>query len=305
MSWLKSFVSDPVGTTFSTAKNVASGTVGAIRDVTGGLAGGVENLTGLDLKNPATIAALGAGAYFMNPELFSALGAEGAAGAEAGAMASPVAAGNVAATDLGTLATTSAGQASNALPELMAGNADKAALFGAEGYGAAATPAELAAAPTATAAAEPWSLSNMGATLSNGAKDLGNYVMNNKIQSAMIGSSLYDMYAKNQMANELKKQRQAQIDQINSFYAPGSPEYTRLVEEAKRQAAAAGRPFSNEQFQAEVAGKIADRKMQALQQSQTGSNQLLGGQLSNQYGGLNTMFNNMAMYTLLKKQGYL
>jgi hypothetical protein len=317
MGWLSDFVSDPIGTTFDTVSNAASGLVGSVRGITGGLAGGIESATGLNLSDPATIAGLGLAAYGMyNPELLGG-GIAGADGAEAvsgldlgGAGASPASWGS-------TLAETSAGQAGNlastgtglqatgslglgATPSTYGGlGADLGYGTGSVGLSA---PTEGFFAGATPAASEPWSLSNMLAT---GAKDAGNYMMNNKLQTAMIGSSLYDMYAKNQMANQLKQQRQQQLDQINNFYAPGSPEYNRLMEESKRQAAAAGRPFSNEQFQAEMAGKIADRKMQALQQSQTGSNQLLSAQMDNQYGGLNTLFNNLAMYQIMAKRGMI
>lgn len=308
MGWLSDVVSSVTSPVVDVVKSVASPVVGAVRGVTGGLAGGVENLTGLNLSNPATLAALGLAAYgYMNPEMFGTAGAGSELGAEA--VTSPVATGNVAATDLGTLATTSAGQASNIIPAAAAPAAEGLSPIVAGNVGSYGPVAGVEAGVTGagaagtTAAAEPWTLNQLGNTVATGAKDLGNYIMNNKLQSAMIGSSLYDMYAKNQMAKQLQKQREQQMAQIESFYAPGSPEYARMENEAKRAAAAAGRSFDSTQFQAELAGRMADRKMAAMQSAQTGSNQLLAGQMNNQYGGLNTLFNNLAMYQIMQQRG--
>jgi hypothetical protein len=340
MGWLSDFVSDPIGTVSSSASKLVSNPVGAVggvlqgvtgglgsllsgvRGITGGLAGTVENATGLNLSNPATLAGLGLAAYGMyNPELFGGgiTGAAGEGAAETGA--ADAAASSAPATWGSTLADTGAGQAGNLASSgtgltmdgslgLSASPSTYGGLSSDLGYGTGTTglsaPTDgFFAGSTPTAATDPWSLSNMGATLSNGAKDVGSYIMNNKLQTAMIGSSLYDMYAKNQMAKQLQQQRQQQQDQINNFYAPGSPEYNQLMQESQRQAAAAGRPFSTSQFQADVAAKIANQKMQALQQSQTGSNQLLSAQMSNQYGGLNSLFNNLAMYQIMAKRGMI
>jgi hypothetical protein len=311
MGWMSDFISDPIGTVSGTVGDVVGGAVGAVRGVTGGLAGGIENITGLNLSNPATLAALGLAAYgYMNPEMFGGTVA-GETGGEALSGLDLGGAGGSPATWGSTLSETTAGQAGNILAKgaaeglspVVPQNLDKLAM----GPGVDLTAGAATGAPTAaaTAATEPWSLSTLGNTVASGAKDVGNYIMKNPLPSAMIGSSLYDMYAKSRMADQLKKQREQQRADIENFYAPGSPEYNRLMQESKRQAAAAGRSFSSEQFQAEVAGKIAERKMQALGQASTSSNQLLASQMNNQYGGLNSLMNNMAMYTLLKKQGYV
>jgi hypothetical protein len=67
------------------------------------------------------------------------------------------------------------------LPEIAAGNADKAALYGAEGYGAAATPAELAAA-AAGGTGLLSSLGDVGSAIMQFAKD------NPSIAGSLIGA---------------------------------------------------------------------------------------------------------------------
>lgn len=324
MGWISDFVSDPIGTTLDTAGDVVqgagdivSGGVGAIRDVTGGLAGGIEDVTGLNLSDPATIAALGLAAYgYYDPEAFGLA----ASGAEAGnefalASAAPEAAAPEA------LTASSMGQASNILPATASSGTGLQATgslgatgtastygglgseigYGAGGTGSIAAPTEgFFAGATPTAAPSTFSLSDLGSSIATGAKDLG---IGLNLPTAMVGSSLYDMYAKKQMAKQLQERQAQQQNAVNNFYSPSSPEYGTLVEQMKRQAVAAGRPTDSAQFASSIAAAIADKKMNAQNSLASGQNQLLASQLGNQYGGLNTLFNNMAMYTMLQKKG--
>lgn len=315
MGWLSDFVSDPVGTTFGTASDIVSG----VGDLAGGLVKGVTNTLGnLDFTDPKTLAALGLAAYgYANPELLGLGETAGAAGSDAAAWDTATAGAYGGPEASTALSSGAVGQASNlAAPATtgamdamtagayggpasladstaaVAGNADKAALFGAEGYGPAASATEMAAYPGTT----PSLLS----TIASGAKDMG---IGLNLPTAMVGSSLYDMYAKNQMAKQLKQRQEAQQAALDKFYAPGTPEYNQLVEGMKRSAVMAGRPIDSAQFAGDIAGKIADKKMGAMSNMASGQNQLIASQLGNQYGGLNTLMNNMAMYTLLKKKG--
>jgi len=141
-----------------------------------------------------------------------------------------------------------------------------------------------------------------------------------------LGGGLYDLYAKNQIAgaqqdlankqNALAQQglaanqanTDAAVKNINGLYAPGSPEYNLMQQTMERQDAAAGR---NSQFGSratELAAKIAGIKSNGLANvyssaGQTGNaaylnalnagnnaNNLSVSALSNQYGGLSSLF---------------
>ena len=99
-----------------------------------------------------------------------------------------------------------------------------------------------------------------------------------------LAGGLYDMYAKNQMANA---QRQ-HLNQINGMYAPGSPEYNLMMQQIARKDAAAGRNSQYGVRAQNLAGIIADKKAQML--NSAGYSNTLNSQLANRYGGLNSMF---------------
>lgn len=139
-----------------------------------------------------------------------------------------------------------------------------------------------------------WSLGDMGNAAWEGVK-------NNKLATAMIGSSLYDMYAKKQMAkkqDELYNQNRADI---LGMYAPGSPEAKAMEQQMARQDAAAGRNSQYGVRATDYAGNVAKFKANALAQASQAQSGLAAAQMGNQYGGLNSMFNNLAMYSLLNK----
>ena len=107
------------------------------------------------------------------------------------------------------------------------------------------------------------------------------------------GSSLYDMYAKQQMAKEqmnLYKQNEAAT---NNMYAPGSPEYLAMERELARKDAAAGR---NSQYGAravDLQARIADIKSRQRMGMQAGQTALLNQGMTNKYSGLNSLFGYM------------
>lgn len=109
-----------------------------------------------------------------------------------------------------------------------------------------------------------------------------------------LASSLYDMYAKNQMADKW----QAQMDKVNQgiegLYAPGSAEYQALWNDMSRKDAAAGRGSQYGVRAVDLAGKIAPIKTNAMVQSLQPMNTMMQNQMQNQYGGLNSLFYNMA-----------
>lgn len=107
------------------------------------------------------------GANFMSPELISSAGGAGSGAVSAGL---------------------SANQIAQFAPEVV-GNADKAALFGAEGYGAAATPAELAASSSGTGILS--SLGNVGSSALEFAK------ANPSLTGSLLGAGLSALNSSN------------------------------------------------------------------------------------------------------------
>lgn len=99
-----------------------------------------------------------------------------------------------------------------------------------------------------------------------------------------LGGGLYDMYAKTKMADA----QQAQMNKINSMYAPGSPEYNLMMQQIARKDAAAGRNSQYGPRAQNLAGIIAKQKADMLT-SPTYAN-LSNQQLGNKYGSLNSLF---------------
>ena len=129
----------------------------------------------------------------------------------------------------------------------------------------------------------------------------GTKIMDNPIQSTYAAGSLYDMYAKKQMANK----QQAMYDQnradILSTYQPGSPEYNLLKQEMDRKDAASGRNSQYGVRANEFAGNLAKMRMGALGNMQTGQNALANQSMGNQYGMFNTPLTLAAMTATQKK----
>lgn len=143
--------------------------------------------------------------------------------------------------------------------------------------------------PAAGYQASPGFLASLGAgNFGDAASAAGNWAAKNPIPAIYAGGSLYDMYAKNQMA----KKQQALYDQnradILSTYQPGSPEYNLLKQEMDRKDAAAGRNSQYGTRANEFAANIAKFRTNALGNLATGQNALYNTSLGNQYGMMNT-----------------
>lgn len=134
------------------------------------------------------------------------------------------------------------------------------------------------------------------------AKTAGKTMMDNKLATAMVGSSLYDMYAKRQMARKQDDLYNRNRADIMGMYAPGSPEEIAMQREMARKDAASGRNSQYGIRSADYAGNVAKFKSNALSNLGSSQNALAAAQMGNQYGGLNSMFNNLAMYSLMNKK---
>lgn len=107
-------------------------------------------------------------------------------------------------------------------------------------------------------------------------------------------ASLYDIWSRNQMANAQRSQMEASQNQTNNLYAPGSPEYNLLAEKIARSNAASGRNSQVGQFASTLAGTIAEAKLRAGQGALAQQNSLLNSSLQNRYGGIGSLFFNIA-----------
>jgi len=137
--------------------------------------------------------------------------------------------------------------------------------------------------------AAPGFLASMGAgNFGDAASAVGNWAAKNPIQAIYGAGSLYDMYAKNQMANKQQAMYNQNRQDILNTYAPGSPEYNLLKQEMDRKDAAAGRNSQYGTRANEFAGKIAGLRMNALGNMQSGQNALGNQALGNQFGMFNT-----------------
>lgn len=128
----------------------------------------------------------------------------------------------------------------------------------------------------------------MSGNFGDAAGAAGKYLGEHPTTALYGAGSLYDMYAKNQMA---KKQQdlyaQNRADILNS-YAPGSAEYNALMNQMSRADAAAGRNSQVGARAVDIAGKIANYKTSALANMQSGQNTLANQGLGNQFGMFNT-----------------
>jgi hypothetical protein len=286
MGW-GSFFSDPIGT-------IGDWGQGAI-DTVGDLGAGLDRTVRDVIPGGWKTAALLAGGYYAPEGTLSSMFGGGATapevatGLEAGAGGAGATEATTAASALGNADKAAiygnAGYGAGMSPEVVsqgtniaAGNADKAALFGAEGYGPAVSPTEMAAYP---GTASGFSLGNMMSSA-------GNWAAKNPIQAIYGAGSLYDMYAKNQMANKQQAMYNQNRADILNTYAPGSPEYNLLKQEMDRKDAAAGRNSQYATRANEFAGKIAGLRLNALGNMQTGQNALGNQALGNQFGMFNT-----------------
>lgn len=156
--------------------------------------------------------------------------------------------------------------------------------------------------PTGASSSSGFLNSLMTGDFGKAASAAGNWAVNNPIPAIYGAGSLYDMYAKNQMA----KQQRALYDQnradILNTYAPGSPEYNLLKQEMERKDAAAGRNSQYGTRANEFAANIAKYRTTALSNLASGQNTLYNASLGNQYGMFNTPLT-LAALTATQKRG--
>lgn len=131
---------------------------------------------------------------------------------------------------------------------------------------------------------------------------VGNKIAANPIQSIYGAGSLYDMYAKKQMANKQQDLYNQNRSDIMNMYAPGSPEYLAMKQQMDRQDAAAGRNSQYGTRAVDLAGKIAAYKTNAIANMQTGQNGLANQGLNNQFGMFNTPLTLAALTATQKGQ---
>jgi len=153
---------------------------------------------------------------------------------------------------------------------------------------AAPTEGYFSGATTPAASTSPFSLSNLMNNPMGAVKSAYDTVSKNPIPSMYAAGSLYDMYAKNKMAEAQKGMYNQNRADIMNTYAPGSPEYNLLAQQMARKDAAAGRNSQYGTRANELAGTIAKLRMGALGNLQQGQNALGNQALSNQYGMFNT-----------------
>lgn len=135
----------------------------------------------------------------------------------------------------------------------------------------------------------PGFLASLGAgNFGDAASAAGDWAVKNPIPAIYAGGSLYDMYAKNQMAKRQEALYNQNRADIMNTYAPGSPEYNLLKQEMERKDAAAGRNSQYGTRANELAGTIAKLRLGALGNMQTGQNALFNTSMGNQYGMMNT-----------------
>lgn len=135
----------------------------------------------------------------------------------------------------------------------------------------------------------PGFLSSLGAgNFGDALGAAGSWAEKNPIPAIYAGGSLYDMYAKNQMAKKQEALYNQNRADIMNTYAPGSAEYNALWNEMSRKDAAAGRNSQYGTRATDLAATIAKLRMGALSNMQTGQNALFNTSIGNQYGMMNT-----------------
>ena len=283
--------------------DLLGGAVEGIGDVLGGVGDIAGDFLGSDLGKLALIAG---GAYLGLPSLFAAA-PEGAMAAGLGEAAASTLPEAIAAGGAATMPETLA-MASN-FPNMAAiesglgtagygasAAAEASGLFAPEAIGAGAG-AGLGGAPVVDLAgtAVPGLNNPMGAadiSFGQGLKDLYKAGgLTTGLNTMRLGSSLYDMYAKNKMAGA----QQNHLNQLNNMYAPGTPEYNNMARAIARKDAAAGRNSQYGVRAQNLAGIIAGERAKLL--GSAGYTNTMNSQLANRYGGLNSLFAQMGRQT--------
>jgi len=145
-----------------------------------------------------------------------------------------------------------------------AGNADKAALYSNAGYGEAGS-----------------SLGNMFKT---GWETINKPMMPGGPSYLKAGKGLYDMFAKNQMADK----QQQQLDALAGMYMPGTPEAKLMESNLARLDAKSGRNSQYASRATNLAAMLAGQRANIM--GGAGYQNLHNNMLNNRYGSLNTLF---------------
>lgn len=161
------------------------------------------------------------------------------------------------------------------------------------------------AGATGTPVATPSFLESMGSgSIGDAASAAGSWAAANPIAATYVGGSLYDMYAKKQMARKQEDLYNQNRNDIMNMYAPGSPEYVAMEREMARKDAAAGRNSQYGQRSVDMAAALAKWKAGAISNLQGSQNTLYNSAMNNQYGMANTPLTLATMYQQSKRPGY-
>ena len=321
MGWFSDFISNPIerlSTDISNPGGAVEGLVKGVGDLGVQIDQGIrQNIPG-GWKLPAALAAMYATGNVPGGEggLSSLFNSPTSALAPEGALAAPVTEGSVLSSELGPLAeapattpspfspsTISQGTnlteelTSRSLPLSAAPGTQEALNTAVQGAGAP-TPIDYSgiqdtmpafnSGPAMPGATTPFSLSDMLSNPMTYAQKGLDWATKNPMPAIYGASSLYDMYAKSQMANRQQDMYNQNRNDIMNTYAPGSPEYNLLQQQMARKDAAAGRNSQYGTRANDLAGTIAKLRMGALGGLQSSQNALGNQALSNQYGMFNT-----------------
>ena len=322
MGWFSDFISNPIerlSTDISNPGGAVQGLVNGVSDLGVQIDQGVrQNIPG-GWKLPAAIAAMYATGNVPGGEggLSSLFNSPSSAITPGEVVSAPVAEGNVIASELGPLGpsvppttpppfspnTISQGTniteqlTSRSLPLSSAPGTQEALNTAVQGAGGTGpidysgiqdmTPG-FNSGPAMPGTTTPFSLSDMLSNPMTYAQKGLDWATKNPMPAIYGASSLYDMYAKGQMANRQQDMYNQNRNDIMNTYAPGSPEYNLLQQQLARKDAAAGRNSQYGTRANDLAGTIAKLRMGALGGLQSSQNALGNQALSNQYGMFNT-----------------
>ena len=323
MGWFSDFISNPietVGNTLSNPGGAIEGLVKGVGDLGVQIDQGVRNTIPGGWKLPAAIAAMYATGNAPGGEggLSSLFNSPTSALAPEAAVTAPVAEGNVLAQELGPLGpppgTTpppfspdvisqgtnlpAADVTARSLPLSSAPGTQESLNNAVTSSMGSSSPIDYSgvqditpgfnSGPAMPGATTPFSLSDMLSNPMTYAQKGLDWATKNPMPAIYGASSLYDMYAKGQMANKQQAMYNQNRNDIMNTYAPGSPEYNLLAQQIARKDAAAGRNSQYGTRANDLAGTIAKLRMGALGGLQSSQNALGNQALSNQYGMFNT-----------------
>jgi hypothetical protein len=330
MGWFSDFISNPIERVTKDVSDpgaAVQGLVSGVDKLGTQIDQGVRDIVPGGWKLPAMLAAMYAtqGASGGEGGLSSLFNSPTSAMMPEGAVATPVAEGNVLSQELGPLTGTpppttpppfspdtisqgtniTEGLTSRSLPLSSAPGTQEALNTAVQGSMGSNPPIDYSgiqdtmpgfnSGPSMPGVSTPFSLSDMISNPMSYMQKGMDWATKNPMPALYGASSLYDMYAKGQMAKKQQDMYNQNRSDIMNTYAPGSPEYNLLQQQMARKDAAAGRNSQYGTRANDLAGTIAKLRMGALGGLQ-GSQNTLGNQaLSNQFGMFNTPLM-LAMY---------